>query len=321
VFGGAGAALGFGPDIKGTAPLDAVGCKTSPNAVAFIFSAQLGADPLLHCEIAAQEIAHAFSADHVLLAEDAMSYLSAGAPKTFRDAAAPCGEFSERACVCGRPSQNSHQLLLERLGAAPALGDDAPPTVSASWQRTRGESANITVTATDDRAVASVQLTVETATGVLRSTCGDGTLSCTPSAGGWVFTVPGVGTEARFSASAQDGVGNLSATAPEQLSATVPVGPKVSAAVTVRPGAQGKVAWVTAAVTGGSGPLSGAMLEWADGVGSAKHAMCQPGYTFGDNVVYFLPIALDASPRARQLTIILNDEHGAVAQSAPQELK
>lgn len=296
VFGGTGAPLGFGPEVKGTAPLDAVGCKTSPNAVAFVFSAQLGADAREHCDIAAQEIAHAFSADHVLLAEDAMSYLSSSVEKTFRDAAAKCGEFEERACACGRPSQNSHQLLLERLGAAKAGSDGAPPQVSASWTRTRGDSASITVSAADDRSVKSVQLTVETPTGVIRSTCGDGTLSCAPTASGWVFTVPGVMEEARFSASAQDGVGNLTATPAEALSTAAAAGPRLTPSVAVRKGEQGEVLWVSVAVSGGT--PSSATLEWTDATGTQRLAMCavEPG-------AFRLPLLAEVDRSARQFVI------------------
>lgn len=296
VFGGRGEALGFGPEVKGTAPLDAVGCKTSPNAVAFVFSAQLGPDPREHCDIAAQELAHAFSADHVLLAEDAMSYLPSGVEKRFTDAAAKCGEFEERPCACGRPSQSSHQLLLERLGAARASADAAPPEVTASWSRSRGDSAVVTVAASDDRSVASVQLTVERPEGVVRSTCGDGTLSCAPTAGGWVFTVPGVVGEARFSASAQDGVGNLAATPAEHLSATAAADPRLAPSVAVRKGAQGEVLWVSVALGGGT--ASSATLEWTDATGTQRLAMCAT-----ETGGFRLPLLADADRSARQFAI------------------
>jgi hypothetical protein len=311
VFGGTGAALGFGAEIKGTAPIDSVGCKTSPSAVAFVFSAQLGASPELHCEIAAQEIAHAFSADHVMLAEDAMSYVSAGTAKTFRDAAAPCGEFSERACVCGRPSQNSYQLLLERLGPARASSDAAPPSVSATWQRSRGDSANITVAAVDDRAVASVQLTVESAAGVIRSTCGDGKMTCTPGVNGWTFQVTGAGEDARFSATAVDGVGNLSATAPETLSSTAAVGARVSAQVRV---GAGRKLWVSALATGASS-VTGATLEWTDATGTAKHSMCS-----GPDGRFFLPLAADENGAVREFSVTVLDGASPVAKTAAQQL-
>jgi hypothetical protein len=315
VFGGTGEHLGFGADIKGTAPLDAVGCKTSPSAVALVFSAQLGADPLLHCEIAAQEIAHAFSADHVVLAEDAMSYLSAGGPKTFRDTAAPCGETEARPCVCGRPSQNSHQLLLERIGPTRTGSDVAPPEVSVRWTRSRGNSANITVQAVDDRAVANVELTIEGPAGVVRSKCGDSNVTCTPSAGGWLFQVPGVEDGARFSVSAQDGVGNLASTPPEPFSSANAALVRTWASVAVRPGEPGKVLWVTAYVEPATQPLSGARLKWTDGVGTQELPMCP-----GEHGTWFLPIAADQNLSVRQLELEVRDENGPVATSASQAL-
>jgi hypothetical protein len=192
--------------------------------------------------------------------------------------------------------------------------------VSATWQRSRGDSANILVSATDDRAVASVELTVETGGQTLRSTCGDGKLSCTPTAGGWTFQVTGVGDDARFSAAAQDGVGNLAATATETLSMTAPVAPKVTAEVAVRPGESGKVLWVTARVVSTGTAATSATLHWTDATGTHALPMCPPSFTFGSNSAFYLPIAADQNSASRVFDVEVTDGSAGTARTASQQL-
>src|SRR4029079_18288647 len=84
------------------------------------------------CEIAAQEIAHAFGLDHEFLASDPMTYLDFNGLKRFQNVDAQCGEYAAR--TCGLPGtgvlcsqrQNSVALLTQRVG----LGDAIAPTVA-----------------------------------------------------------------------------------------------------------------------------------------------------------------------------------------------
>ena len=117
VFGGDGSAVGFG-GYGGVAPIDSSTCQSIPNAIVYIFTDNLGGSAQVMCEVAAQEIAHAFSLDHQYLCEDPMTYLSGCGAKSFQDVDAQCGEYEPRACICGRPSQNSVQVLYEKLGVA-----------------------------------------------------------------------------------------------------------------------------------------------------------------------------------------------------------
>src|SRR5690606_19334412 len=123
--------------VGGVAPIDTFQCNIIPRAVVYVFSGALPNNAQVLCEVAAQEIAHALSLDHELLCEDPMTYLSGCGAKTFQDRAAQCGEFSPRQCDCGRPSQNSVQILYDKLGPSggsptppPTVDDEGPPSVS-----------------------------------------------------------------------------------------------------------------------------------------------------------------------------------------------
>lgn len=128
VVGGSPDQLGLPWGVGGVAPWDPYNCSTIANAVVYTFADVYGTGPgsmRAICETAAQEIAHAFSVDHELLCTDPMTYLDGCGEKTFKDEYVSCGEYEPRECNCERPSQNSVQLLYERLGAS--NGEPPPP--------------------------------------------------------------------------------------------------------------------------------------------------------------------------------------------------
>ena len=115
------------------------------DAVVFVFASTLKLKTQALCETAAQEIGHAYGLDHVMVCKDPMTYLTGCGAKTFQDVDAPCGERDARACADGGATQNSHQHLLDVLGARPldpetpvSLAPKAGPrpetdTLAATW--------------------------------------------------------------------------------------------------------------------------------------------------------------------------------------------
>jgi hypothetical protein len=128
VFGGTAAMLGFPFTAGGVAPFSTT-CKPIENAIVFTFTQSLPASSKVVCEIMAQEIAHSYGLDHVLLASDVMTYLSYAGKRAFQDVEADCGEDSPRPCgapgyASCRARQNSYQVLLEQLGPAGAHDEE-----------------------------------------------------------------------------------------------------------------------------------------------------------------------------------------------------
>jgi hypothetical protein len=166
-FGGTPGQVGLPNGVGGVAPIDNFSCNIIPRAVVYIFSDVLGGSAQLNCEVAAQEIAHAFSLDHEFLCQDPMTYLSGCGDKTFQDTNAQCGEFEPRQCNCGRGAQNSVAIMLDKLGAAGGSvtdpNDATPPTaaiVSPANDATLPANHTMTVIAdaTDNAQVVSTEL-------------------------------------------------------------------------------------------------------------------------------------------------------------------
>ncbi|HEY4242689.1 MAG TPA: hypothetical protein VGM88_22890 [Kofleriaceae bacterium] len=135
-IGGSPEDLGLDDTVAGISPFT-TDCGIIENSIVFTFTDVLDDDPQYICEVMSQEIAHSFGLDHEMLAPDPMTYLDYAPPRSFQDEDASCGEYEPRDCgvngsVC-RASQNSVQLLTERLGLAAGAsdGDDGDTTTKA----------------------------------------------------------------------------------------------------------------------------------------------------------------------------------------------
>jgi hypothetical protein len=117
--GGKPADIGMkdGHHVAGLAPFNG---GVIPRAVVFAFAATNNNDVQAVCETIGMEVAHAYGLDHEYLCKDVMTYLQSCGKKSFVDASASCGEAKKRACEGGALTQNSYQVLLSVLGAAPA---------------------------------------------------------------------------------------------------------------------------------------------------------------------------------------------------------
>lgn len=117
------------------ASISAFSCASFPRGTAFIFGDNFAeSDWQGECELALQQFGVVGGGlDHSFDCRDYMSYLDSGCDeKDWIDEPLPCGELSERACMCDRPSQNSFQILLDIFGPACAdsrsrLGTPSPP--------------------------------------------------------------------------------------------------------------------------------------------------------------------------------------------------
>lgn len=194
VVGGHPSQLGLPNGVGGVAPIDPYQCNLIERAIVYTFTQNLGNNTRVICEVVAQEVAHAMSLDHQYLCADPMTYLNGCGAKTFQDQASQCGEYSARQCNCGRPSQNSVQVLLEKLGPSdgsppppPPPPDDEDPTVSIvspANGETLPANAQIEVVATadDNNALAAVELEWDFS---------GSTFGCPASGGGWSCAVNG----------------------------------------------------------------------------------------------------------------------------------
>lgn len=292
VFGGSGAELGLGVDSHGIAPIDSDSCETIDSGVVFVFTDNLGNDAARACEVAAHEIAHVFSADHQLLASDLTSYLPFQGKRTFQDLDAVCGETTERPCACGRSSQNTVELLRERLGTAPDL-DATPPAIDLTVGTAARGARSIVVHADDSTGVASVTLTYQDANGSFSSTCGDGQVTCTTFNGTRTFTIPAASGTAVYFAEATDLAGNRASTVP-----TVEGANEVAFAIEAEVSPSEIV--VNATVDAKT-----VTLFWTDANGvTTRHAMCE---TDG---VWSVPVTLAETSGQRTAVVQVTDRIG-----------
>lgn len=183
VFGGSPQLLGMDAGVAGVSPFTQ-NCAVIENSIVFTFTSVIPQDARLACEIMAQEVAHSYGLDHVLLASDPMTYLPYSGNRTFKNQTASCGEDVSRPCGIGgstcRVNQNSVGLLTERLGAK--VGDTIAPTGSITSPTANAQvppGFNVYVAASDNLMVRSGKLFV------------DGTVAQTLSTGGpFTFTTP-----------------------------------------------------------------------------------------------------------------------------------
>jgi MYXO-CTERM domain-containing protein len=167
VFGGVPSQLGMATKIAGVSPFT-TDCAVIENSIVFTFTGALPADPILACEIQAQEVAHSFGLDHVLLPSDPMTYQPYQGRRWFQNKDASCGEDTARPCglngsVC-RPKQNSVAMLLSRVGLRGQAGDTVPPTVAITSPQngaTVATSFDVSFTATDNARVAMASLYID----------------------------------------------------------------------------------------------------------------------------------------------------------------
>lgn len=166
VVGGSPGQAGMPRGVGGVAPFS---CDLIPNAVVYAFADVYGNDVQGICETVAQEVAHAFGLDHEFLCEDPMTYLGGCGAKSFQDTYAQCGEFEPRECSCGGTSQNSVQMMLERLGASdgsvpPPPPEDLEPPVVAIVSPASGailqasSTISVVADASDDVGLTTVEL-------------------------------------------------------------------------------------------------------------------------------------------------------------------
>jgi hypothetical protein len=172
VVGGHPSKMGLGSGVGGIAPVHG-SCQVIENAIAFIFSENLGG-VRSNCEVIAHEVGHTMGLDHEYLCQDPMTYLHGCGDKTFQNKATQCGEYAARSCRCG-PTQNSIQHLDSKLGLVSSdpnpdpdpnpnpNGDTTPPKVVMGPPEDGGslpENSVIQVSAkiTDDKALAKAVL-------------------------------------------------------------------------------------------------------------------------------------------------------------------
>ena len=149
--------VGFSGGVGGVSPFS---CGIIDRSIVFTFAEVYGNNLQEVCHTAAQEIAHSFGLDHEYLCADPMTYLGGCGAKTFQDVDAACGEFSQRNCQCGGSTQNSVQMMLDRLGPgdflAPEVLIDEPQagaTVLPGFE--------VAATVSDDNGVMAVDLYID----------------------------------------------------------------------------------------------------------------------------------------------------------------
>lgn len=175
--------IGMDPNVGGVSPY-LIGCGAIDNSIVFTFADAFGGDPETICEVMGQEMAHSIGLDHEMLASDPMTYLQYNGLQSFKDQAVSCGEYQNRACglqgECGA-SQNSYQMLMQRVGPAGGGGGAIPEIAITSPANgaTVRPGFSVTADATDDGTIARVELWL------------DGALVDTKTVGPFTFTTSG----------------------------------------------------------------------------------------------------------------------------------
>jgi hypothetical protein len=163
VFGGTPEQVGLDPGVAGVSPFT-TDCSIIENSIVFTFTQGFSFSSREACEIMAQEIAHSYGLDHELLAADPMTYLPYTGNRSFQDVAAQCGESEPRTCgiagnVC-RATQNSVQLLRDRLGSADSIMPTIP-AMSPIDNATVPPGFQVKLTAADNTVVVGATLKID----------------------------------------------------------------------------------------------------------------------------------------------------------------
>jgi hypothetical protein len=193
----------FGNGVLGISPMDCG--DQNPDNVSFAFvseSDQLSAP--MHAATMAHELAHAFGLDHVNDTGDVMNPWIVETPMVFKDDCVPiAGTYycsAEHQQYCPSAQQNDYQELMGLFG--PAEPDTAPPIVEITHPNDGdtfeiGTDLTITVEASDDQAVAQIDLYV------------DGTLQSSDDAEPWGWDITNMQEGGySFYATAMDAAGN-----------------------------------------------------------------------------------------------------------------
>ncbi|HUH04468.1 MAG TPA: Ig-like domain-containing protein [Kofleriaceae bacterium] len=168
--------VGMQSGVGGVSPFS---CSVIERSIAFTFAEVYGTNYQAICETTAQEVAHSYGLDHEYLCSDPMTYLNGCGKKSFQDTNASCGEYSARSCQCGGSTQNSHQVLTTRLGAADAVAplvDITAPQDGATVE----PDFEVSASASDNNAVTRVELWI------------DGALAQTDTTAPYSFSVSGL---------------------------------------------------------------------------------------------------------------------------------
>jgi hypothetical protein len=143
------AQAGFSSGTGGVSPFS---CGMINNSITFTFTNYWGDNLAAICDTVAMEVAHSFGLEHEVDCRDPMTYLAECGPKFFVDADLPCGEFSPRTCECNAgTTQNSFQLLLERVGPRVLLFEDGFEAVVTTAQMTKAYEASLVKAASAPR--------------------------------------------------------------------------------------------------------------------------------------------------------------------------
>lgn len=150
-IGGTASVIGQSPNVGGIAPYT-LDCSDIPGAPSFAFAGATfynpGGTPDIDeiCSTVLQEWAHTYGLDHEMLASDPMTYQNYNGRRTFKDQLVSCGEFNNRLCGLSQNNpcfngggQNSHQLLIQRIGAGD--GTNPPPPAGGGDEPAGGDPA------------------------------------------------------------------------------------------------------------------------------------------------------------------------------------
>jgi hypothetical protein len=173
MVGGWPASLGLAAGPAGIAPLDCGNALRRDISFTFaeVIRSSLGSSSssaLFHQHVAktiAHETGHSYGLPHSGDGCDLMSYAPCAQPKTFLDQEMSLQSDAQGAKGCYLTTMNSHQLLLQVLGPAPAPppppADEKPPVVtitSPASQATVLAPFSLSATVVDDHSVASAEL-------------------------------------------------------------------------------------------------------------------------------------------------------------------
>ncbi len=316
-FGGDGTEVALHDGSGGIAPIDNSRCQVVDGGVVFVFSDLFGGNLRSICEVGAHEIAHVFSLDHEFRCKDPMTYVQGCGEKAFQPDAAPCGENTERACICARPSQNSVEILRARLGdrrsdVIPPMVELLPPIADPN-----GAGTYLTVRAHDpDAALAGVELHVFAGGVEQVSRCGDGRLPCTLDGELASFALPAAAVDQRVWAVAEDTSGNRSATAESVVRAGAPLGARLALAVAPLAAAYEASAIVEVqALVIAQAPIARAVVVWTDGLGQTVEVpLCPRDPETGGRYGVAMRLGRGDGPRSFHVRVVDTDGRTAVSQ-------